>query len=158
MTSRQTPHFISSPSVSRLVHCRTKINRRLAIVILVGGTWTTPSRWTAVSATEVKEYEDLAMELITGVRGVIELERTGAEERAVRRKADPQRERIKAFIQKWSVDSSINSTTSFKQITYALRELGQFYIKNGQRAPLTSEVADRVLQSLNAAELSLKPK
>lgn len=40
--------------------------------------------------------------------------------------------------------------------TDALRELGQFYIKNGERAVITPEVADRVLESLKEAETSLK--
>lgn len=69
------------PTLKPQAHSRRAIG--LAGTILVAR-WIAPGVVWAKEMTVDKEYESLARDLIGGIRGVIELELSGAEERAVR--------------------------------------------------------------------------
>jgi hypothetical protein len=65
---------------------------------------------------------------------------------------------VKDFLSKWRDNKLLKGEESFSQITGALKDLGQFYQKNGQRARLKKDVAERVLGQLAAAESLLPPE
>jgi len=73
----------------------------------------------------------------------------------VRAKADKAKEKIQIFLADWKDNSAVSSETSYVAITEALRTLGNFYSKNGQRARLPQSVIDDVLAQLDRAENSI---
>jgi len=105
-----------------------------------------------------KDFVDLAYDLIDALRESIDTDLSGAPEREVRRKAEPAKDLVKRFINTWSGSSAIAETTACSEIREAVQELGEFYRTRGQRAGMTTEVAQRILDHLTEAEKALPGK
>lgn len=65
---------------------------------------------------------------------------------------------VRQFINRWRDDRAVQDVSSFRDISAVLRDLGQFYQKNGQRAALSDEVREEVLAKLRAAEATFPPE
>ncbi|KAK9823752.1 hypothetical protein WJX72_005160 [[Myrmecia] bisecta] len=102
-----------------------------------------------------KGYEDLARKLVQALKESIVVDRDGATENEIRRKADPAKDLVKQWVSKWNGDRIVKDEDSYKQVTAALQELGAFYTKNGQRSRLTKATAESLLAKLQAAEDAL---
>eukprot|EP01026_Neomeris_dumetosa_P034344 TRINITY_DN27637_c0_g1_i5.p2 TRINITY_DN27637_c0_g1~~TRINITY_DN27637_c0_g1_i5.p2 ORF type:complete len:201 (-),score=8.40 TRINITY_DN27637_c0_g1_i5:206-769(-) len=100
-------------------------------------------------------YVDTTTKLVDKLQESIQVELDGAEEREVRRKADSAKDLVKEFVRKWRDDPRVRSDASYIGVSGALQELGQFYMKNGQRSRLSQQVADSVLRQLRQAETAL---
>eukprot|EP01025_Chloroclados_australasicus_P033412 TRINITY_DN3408_c0_g1_i5.p2 TRINITY_DN3408_c0_g1~~TRINITY_DN3408_c0_g1_i5.p2 ORF type:complete len:191 (+),score=11.28 TRINITY_DN3408_c0_g1_i5:66-638(+) len=109
----------------------------------------------AVESRLPKGYLDTTTKLVSNLKESIETELGGAEEREVRRKADSAKEQVREFVSKWRDDPRVKADASYVNVTGALQELGQFYMKYGQRSRLSESVANSVIQQLNSAELAL---
>lgn len=102
-----------------------------------------------------KDYVRLTRQLIKGLREPVELEQMGASELEVRKKADNAREPVRQFINNWKDKQSVRNTIAYRETAAALEELGQYYIRKGQRAALDKATADSILRHLDAAEAQL---
>lgn len=76
----------------------------------------------------------------------------------VRRKADSARDPVREFITKWRDASSVQRSPVFKETSSALEELGQYYMKRGQRVALDKSTVNSVLGKLERAEAGLPPE
>lgn len=76
----------------------------------------------------------------------------------VRRSAEAAKAPIREFIGKWKLDGRVQGDLVFTETAQALEELGQYYLKRGQRAALDSSTANSVLRHLRAAEVKLPEK
>ena len=99
-----------------------------------------------------REYKRSTQELLETLKRTIELEKSGASEFEVRKSGGPAKEMIKAFLStKWDDDDAVRTNASYKETTAAIRELGAFYGKKGQRARLPDDVSGSVLAHLDGA-------
>lgn len=73
----------------------------------------------------------------------------------IRKKADMAKEPIRQFINTWKENPRVKGTVLHKELTAALEELGQFYMKNGQRTPIDKSTSAAILNHLNRAEMQL---
>ncbi|KAI7845229.1 hypothetical protein COHA_001273 [Chlorella ohadii] len=73
----------------------------------------------------------------------------------VRRAADPAKSLVREFLGRWKDNPAVAGEESYVQLTSAIQQLGTFYQRNGQRARLTSEAGQAVLDALDAAEAAL---
>ena len=115
--------------------------------------------------------------VVASLRDSIAFEAGGADERAVRRKADPAKADIERFLRDWKGVQSVASEPSYVALvgahmcaaaglqlsadapphsTEALRQLGAFYTARGSRAVLTPEVRESVLAALRDAAAALE--
>ncbi|KAK9809325.1 hypothetical protein WJX73_004850 [Symbiochloris irregularis] len=101
------------------------------------------------------EYTKVASKLIGALRASIEADLSDADEREVRKKADPAKEMIRTWVLKWRDDPSVSTDTSHRQITATIQQLGDFYLKKGQRARLPRTFGESLLAKLQAADLAL---
>lgn len=101
------------------------------------------------------DFVELAYDLIEALRDSIDADLSGAEEREVRRKAEPAKELVKRYINSWSGSSAIADATACREIRNAVQELGEFYRSNGQRQRMSESVASSILGHLNVAEGAL---
>jgi hypothetical protein len=76
----------------------------------------------------------------------------------VRKSAESAKAPIREFISKWKLDARVQGDIIFTETAQALEELGQYYLKKGQRAALDNSTANSVLRHLNAAEVQLPEK
>ncbi|KAK9825441.1 hypothetical protein WJX81_008200 [Elliptochloris bilobata] len=105
-----------------------------------------------------KGYPEFALKLVGALRDAVELDLEGADEREVRRKADPAKALVKEWVSRWRDERTVTSEASYKQISAALQQLGEFYMRKGQRARLPRADGDQLLRRLGAAELALPPR
>jgi len=75
----------------------------------------------------------------------------------VRRKAEPAKANVREWTSRWGDGRarSVGGSASHSALTSALRELGGFYQKKGQRARLDRETAGKLLEELGEAERGL---
>ena len=75
----------------------------------------------------------------------------------VRRKAEPAKANVREWTSRWGDGRApaVGGSASHSALTSALRELGGFYSKRGQRARLDRETAGRLLGELAEAERGL---
>ncbi len=73
----------------------------------------------------------------------------------VRRAADPAKTLVREFLTRWKDKPAVQGEESYRQLTFAIQQLGAFYSTNGQRARLSSEVGQQLLDILDAAEAAL---
>ena len=73
----------------------------------------------------------------------------------VRRKADSARDPVREFITRWKNDSRVSGSTTYREISGTLSDLGEYYMKRGQRSAIDRETANKLLARLTAAEDSL---
>ena len=75
----------------------------------------------------------------------------------VRRKAEPAKAGVREWTSRWGDGRApaVGGSASHSALTSALRELGDFYSKRGQRARLDGETAGRLLGELAEAERGL---
>jgi hypothetical protein len=76
----------------------------------------------------------------------------------VRKKADGAKLPVREFIDKWKEDARIQKSPALTETAMALEELGQYYMRRGQRAALDNDTASTVLAHLDAAEQALPVK
>lgn len=117
-----------------------------------------PFRATAAADVVVqlpKGYLDTARSLVIALRDAVDTDLSGAEEREVRRKADPAKELVREFMTKWKDAPLVKDDVSYTQLTGAIKDLGEFYMKNGQRSRLSESVGQALLTRLDAAENAL---
>lgn len=76
----------------------------------------------------------------------------------VRKGAEKAKTPIREFIGKWKYDARVQGDYIFTETSQALEELGQYYLRRGQRASLDSSTANSVLRHLRAAEVKLPEK
>ncbi|KAL4458081.1 hypothetical protein ABPG75_012946 [Micractinium tetrahymenae] len=108
------------------------------------------------SAAEVpKAYQDTARKLVDALREAISTDLSDAEEREVRRAADPAKSLVREFLTRWKGNPAVAGEESYAQLTSAIQQLGAFYQANGQRTRLTPEAGQAVLDTLDAAEAAL---
>ncbi|CAG9466233.1 unnamed protein product [Pedinophyceae sp. YPF-701] len=105
-----------------------------------------------------KEYVRSARKVVTAVSEAIEAEREGASETEVRRKAGPAQDSVKAFLGRYRDDKRLQDEETYLQISSVLKDMGQFYLKNGQRAKFPPELAQSILDRLGAAGQGLPPE
>lgn len=103
-----------------------------------------------------RAYIKLMNDLVPALRESVELDRSGASELKVRAKAGEVKENIQRFLKEWKDKPEVVNELSYVAVQDALRTLGNFYAKNGQRVPLSDEVITVVLKDLAAAEESLE--
>lgn len=73
----------------------------------------------------------------------------------MRRKADGARDSVRQFIDKWKRDPRVRDSEACIETAAALEELGQYYMRRGQRAALDRDSAVSILAHLAAAEAAL---
>ena len=100
-------------------------------------------------------YEDTALKLVAALREAISTDLSDAEERQVRRAADPAKSLVREFLTRWKGSPVVEGQESYRQLSAAIQQLGAFYQANGQRSRLSSEVGQAVLDTLDAAEAAL---
>ncbi|EFN58701.1 hypothetical protein CHLNCDRAFT_140330 [Chlorella variabilis] len=100
-------------------------------------------------------YEDTAQRLVDALREAISTDLSDAEERQVRRAADPAKSLVRQFLTRWKGNGLVEGEESYRQLSAAIQLLGTFYQQNGQRTRLTGEVGQAVLDRLDAAEAAL---
>lgn len=104
-----------------------------------------------------ESYQKTARSLVEALRDAVDADLSGAEEREVRRKADPAKDLVRQFMSRWRDVPLVRDDASYAQLTSTIRELGEFYMKNGQRARLPEDVGQALLARLDAAEGALPP-
>jgi hypothetical protein len=104
------------------------------------------------------DYQDIAWKLADALRDAIDTDVSGAEEREVRRKADPAKDLVRQFLAKYRAAGSLDSEESYQQLNATIRELGAFYTSKGQRARLDLDTGRKLLDRLQAAEDALPPR
>ncbi|KAI3435541.1 hypothetical protein D9Q98_001606 [Chlorella vulgaris] len=102
-----------------------------------------------------KAYETTAHKLVDALREAISTDLSDAEEREVRRAADPAKSLVREFLTRWKGNGLVEGEESYRQLSAAIQQLGQFYQQNGQRTRLSGEVGREVLNTLDAAEAAL---
>eukprot|EP00884_Botryococcus_braunii_P000318 jgi/Botrbrau1/10287/Bobra.0120s0009.1 len=102
-----------------------------------------------------KSYEDSALKLVAALKESIEVDLSDAEERELRRTANTAKDLVREWMTKWSSSPVVQGSESHRQIRAAIQELGEFYIKQGQRARLPSSLGQSLLARLDAAATSL---
>lgn len=72
----------------------------------------------------------------------------------VRRKAEPAKALVREWTSRWGDGRApaVGGSASHSALSSALRELGGFYSKRGQRARLDQETAGKLLEELAEAE------
>ncbi|BDA43852.1 probable photosystem II D1 precursor processing protein PSB27-H2, chloroplastic at C-terminar half [Coccomyxa sp. Obi] len=100
-------------------------------------------------------YEEFAGKLAAALREAIETDLSDAEERQVRKKADPAKNLVKGWLSDWKDAPGVQAEPSYTQLSGTIRELGEFYRKKGQRARLPRTFGEELLAKLAAAENSL---
>ncbi|KAK9832962.1 hypothetical protein WJX74_003012 [Apatococcus lobatus] len=100
-------------------------------------------------------YTSNASRLVGALQAAIELDIKGASEKEVRRKADEAKMSIRDFVSSWRSTKVVQSDPSYLQITGTLQDLAQFYQKNGQRARITADQGQKMLDKLKLAKSSL---
>lgn len=73
----------------------------------------------------------------------------------VRRAAEPAKNLVREFLSRWKDSPLVEGQDSYRSLTDAIQQLGAFYQANGQRARLTPEVGQAILDTLDAAEAAL---
>lgn len=58
---------------------------------------------------------------------------------------------------RWRDAPIVRDDESYRQLMAAIQELGQYYMAQGQRARLTTDVGKGLLDRLDAAEAALPP-
>ncbi|CAL5229111.1 g12374 [Coccomyxa viridis] len=115
-----------------------------------------PSSASADTAQKLpKGYEDFAGKLIGALQEAIEADLSDMEERQVRRKADPAKNLVKGWIQDWKERSDLEQEISHRELSGVIRQLGDFYRKQGVRSRLPRSVGEDLLAKLSAAQNSL---
>lgn len=76
----------------------------------------------------------------------------------MRKSADNAKGPIKEFLGKWKTDQRVEGTLVWLETAKAIEELGQYYIRRGQRAALDKSTAGSILRHLDAAESVLPPE
>jgi hypothetical protein len=107
------------------------------------------------SSSLPKPYIKTCRGLITSLRDSISADLTGLDEREVRRKADPAKPFVRDFMSNWQDTPLVVDTDSHRELLSTIKALGTFYASRGQRARLDSELGQRLLDSLDAAEAAL---
>jgi Photosystem II Pbs27 len=105
-----------------------------------------------------KGYLDTARSLVEALRDAVDTDLSGAPEREVRRKADPAKDLVRQFMTRWKDVPLVKDDVSYTQLTGAIKELGEFYMKNGQRSRLPDDIGQALLARLEAAENALPPE
>lgn len=122
---------------------------------MLGALLSLPRAATAANATVPKGYIVTAQKLVDSLREAISTDLSDAEEREVRRAADPAKNLVREFLQRWKGNPLVTGEESYAQLTGAIQQLGAFYKASGQRTRLTPEVGQAILDSLDAAEAAL---
>lgn len=73
----------------------------------------------------------------------------------MRRKADNARDPVREFINKWKPDPRVENSTTLRELSGALSDLGQYYMQRGQRAAVDKGTATQLLARLERAEAAL---
>ncbi|KAG7669531.1 hypothetical protein Ndes2526B_g05872 [Nannochloris sp. 'desiccata'] len=127
--------------------------------VLAATSLVTPLPATAAADIDLpKGYLDTARSLVIALRDAVDTDLSGAPEREVRRKADPAKDLVRQFMTRWKDVPLVRDDVSYTQLTGAIKELGEFYMKNGQRSRLPENVGQVLLARLEAAENALPPE
>lgn len=176
-TCQTSKHYIRSPSTTCSCHMHPSspkdlnhhnLSRRVALLSL-SSLVITPTiiispntaqaegepQSSSSSSSLPKPYIKTCRGLITSLRESISADLTGLDEREVRRKADPAKPFVRDFMSNWQDSPLVVDTDSHKELLSTIKELGTFYASRGQRARLDSELGQRLLDSLDAAEAAL---
>ena len=101
-------------------------------------------------------YADKALQLVHALQASITTDLSGAEEREVRRIADPAKDLVREFLTRWRGEEAVlRQETSYREINAAIQELGQFYLRNGQRTRMSEDAGNAILRRLADAEDAL---
>jgi len=108
-----------------------------------------------------KDYARLARDVVDALTKSLEYDaaNAGASPGERYKFAEPAKAAVKAYIAYGTGNgpTSVSATTSYADITEALRELSSFYKKNGATAQMASDTRERILAKLNEARESLPP-
>lgn len=102
-------------------------------------------------------YVETSRALIRSLRDAIDADLSDADESKVRRKAEPAKASVREWTSRWGDGRApaVGGSASHSALTAALRELGGFYQRRGQRARLDGETAGRLKAELAEAERGL---
>ena len=106
-----------------------------------------------------KDYAKLAREVVETLSASLEYEAANANASPGERfkLAKPAKEAVKAYISYDKGGGSVKGSTSYVDISEALRELSAFYKTNGATAFMASDTRERILGKLYEARDSLPP-
>lgn len=106
-----------------------------------------------------KDYAKLAREVVETLSASLEYEAANANASPGERfkLAKPAKEAVKAYISYDKGGGSVKGSTSYVDISEALRELSAFYKTNGATAFMASDTRERILAKLYEARDSLPP-
>ncbi|CAL8469845.1 g9387 [Coccomyxa elongata] len=157
-TCSQRTHRASEPVREPLSASKRSLLLALAAVPLVGPRILHAQELRSLAETSKRlppGYEEFAGKLAAALREAIETDLSDAEERQVRKKADPAKNLVKGWLSDWKDTPSLQAEPSYTQLSGTIRELGEFYRKKGQRARLPRSFGEELLAKLAAAEKSL---
>eukprot|EP00887_Chlorella_sp_A99_P001535 scaffold8.g1535.t1 len=116
-------------------------------------------RGSAWADSEVpKAYQDTARKLVHVLQESITKDLSGADEREIRKAAEPAQDLVRAVMSRWRGQPAVAADESFRQLTAGIAELGEFYRRKGARARMSEEVGNSILAKLAAAEEALPPE
>eukprot|EP00892_Ulva_mutabilis_P008702 jgi/Ulvmu1/6203/UM028_0059.1 len=122
-------------------------------ILLTCGSWVSvPSQAATIAADLPTDFVSLERKLIQSLRESIQLQQEGATESEVRKSAENAKGPIKEFLGKWKTDQRVEGNLAWLETAKAIEELGQYYIRRGQRAALDKSTAASILKHLDAAE------
>ena len=109
--------------------------------------------WAAVEASLdlPDDYFKKARDAVKTLVASLEFEATNPSDADRFRKAEPAKEAVKAFIKDWAASPLVQGDRAHDDIVLAVRELGEFYKRNGSRAALSLEARESVLAKLRDA-------
>lgn len=154
---RVTRNAMDRTKTDRTMHRREIIHDIHAMGMFAMLQWVLPVEARSVEGNlELpRDYVNTVHDLIDALRDSIEVDLSGASEVEIRRKAEPAKDAVKKFINRWSDAALVKDETSCQEIRVALQELGEFYQSNGQRTRLTERVAASILAHLDKADATL---
>ena len=111
-----------------------------------------PSPAVALENADVpREYAAAARAVVKTLTKSLEFEATNPRDADRFREAEPAKEAVKAFIKDWAASPLVQGDRAHDDIVLAVRELGEFYKRNGSRAALSLEARESVLAKLRDA-------
>mmetsp|Transcript_32378 Transcript_32378/g.76871 ORF Transcript_32378/g.76871 Transcript_32378/m.76871 type:complete len:209 (+) Transcript_32378:103-729(+) len=100
-------------------------------------------------------YLKNASQLVDKLLESLQMEEDGAGEYEVRRKGDEVKPLVREFVSRWKDDKRLEGDVARSEIQEAIKELADFYMKNGQRKGIPRDIIASVRQHLIVAQETL---
>lgn len=109
-------------------------------------------------AVPTAAYQDTARRLVRVLQESITKDLSGAEEREVRKAAEPAQDLMRQVMGRWGSSAAVRGSASYAALTAAIGELGEYYRKAGARARMSEAAGNSILRHLAEAEEALPPE